>query len=412
VNAVALVGAVAALVSSVMAACTASTAGAAASGPVRYATQAGTFEAAFHAGPRTDVEKNPSQAFTTVARLAHGPVVSVTYRHGSPGLKSPYWVESVELVRLNEDKQAMAVSLLSAKLKYRFVDFDGARVAPVPFLSPFYSPELGVGELVVTPTGVYEVTADEHPAAARAFVASFAAPGFAGAQPIPLGQVAEVTGYEQVSVTNSSSGPVPVELSTGRADALAAVIDSLPAGPGTDCHEDELLYRVVFGPFLGARASYEADGHGCMSAVLVTDGARALSPRLDARCALFDAVAGVLPASAAGTLDSTACNPPRKAADGTIEGRLVRVGGPSPGSPVGLPGSVVANQALVGLGYPTTTGPTSTFKLSVPTGRYTLTGSSPKVLSDGEPLACAAEGPVIVGPGRTTSGVLVVCSIK
>jgi hypothetical protein len=406
------VGAVAALVSSLMAASGASAAAAAASGPVRYATPAGTFEAAFHARPRTAVDKNPSQAFATVSRLAHGPVMSVTYRHGSPGLKSPYWDESVELVRLNADNQATAVSLLSAKLKFRFVDFDSARVAPVSFLSPFYSPELGVGELVVTPTGVYEVTADEHPTAAQAFVASFAAPGFSGAQPIPLGQVAEVTGYERASVTNPSSGPVPVELSTGRADALAAVIDSLPAGPGTECHEDELLYRVVFGPSLGARAGYEADGHGCMGAVLVTEGARALSPRRDVRCALFDAVAEVLPASAAGTLDNTGCKPPRKAPDGTIEGRLVRVGGPSPGSPVGLPGSVVANQALGGRGYPTTTGPTGTFKLSVPTGPYTLTGFSPKVLSDGEPLPCSAEGPVIVGPGRTTSGVLVDCSIK
>jgi hypothetical protein len=379
---------------------------------VRYATQAGTFEAAFHAQPSTDVDKDPSQAFTTVSRLAHGPVLSVTYRHESPGLKSPYWDESVELVRLNAGNQAVAVSLLSAKLEFRFVDFGGARVAPVSFLSPFYSPELGVGELVVTPSGVYEVTADEQPSAARAFVASFTAPGFAGAQPIPLGQVAEVTGYEQVSVTSTSSGPVLVELSTGRADALAAVIDSLPAGPGTDCHEDELLYRVAFGPSSGAPAGYEADGHGCMGAVLVSEGARALSPRLDVRCGLFDAVADVLPASAAGTLDSTGCNPARKAPDGTIEGRLVRVGGPSPGLPVGLPGSVVANQALEGLGYPATTGPTGTFKLSVPNGRYTLTGSSPKVRSDGEPLACSAEGPVIVGPRRTTSGVLVVCSIR
>jgi hypothetical protein len=406
------VGAVAALVCSLVAVSTASTAGAAASGPLRYATQAGTFEAAFHARPRSDVDKDASQAFTTVSRLAHGPAMSVTYRHGSGGLKSPYWDESVELVRLNAGSRAVAVSLLSAKLEFRFVDFDGARVAPVPFLSPFYSPELGVGELVVTSTGVYEVTADEQPAAARAFVASFAAPGFAGAQPIPLGQVAEVTGYEQVSVTSSSSGPVPVELSTGRADALAAVVDSLPGGPGMDCHEDELFYRVVFGPSLGASASYEADGHGCMSAVLVSEGARALSPRLDVRCALFHAVAEVLPASAAGTLGSTGCNPARKAPDGTIEGRLVRVGGPSPGSPVGLSGEVVANQALVGLGYPTTTGPTGIFKLSVPAGRYTLTGSSPKVLSDGEPLACSAKGQAIVGPGRTTSGVLVVCSIR
>ena len=51
----------------------------------------------------------------------------------APGLKSSYWDESVELVRLNADIQAMAVSLLSAKLKFPFVGFDGARVAPVSF---------------------------------------------------------------------------------------------------------------------------------------------------------------------------------------------------------------------------------------------------------------------------------------
>src|ERR1700683_1043879 len=90
VTAMARVGAVAALVCSLVAVSTPSTAGAAASGPLRYATQAGTFEAAFHARPRTDVDKDPSQAFTTVSRLAHGPAMSVIYRHGSGGLKSPY----------------------------------------------------------------------------------------------------------------------------------------------------------------------------------------------------------------------------------------------------------------------------------------------------------------------------------
>lgn len=277
-NALARMGAVAALVSSLVAASTASAAAVGASGPVRYATRAGTFQAAFHARPVTGTETNPSLAFTTVSRLAIGPVISVTYRHGSPGPNSPYWDESVDLVRLKAGNQVAAVSLLSAKLGFRFVDFGGARAAPVSLLSPLYSPDLGVGELVVTVTGMYEVTADEQPSAARAFVASFAAPGFAGARPVPLGQVAEVTGYERVSVTNSSSGPVLVQLSTRRSDALAAVIDSLPAGPATDCHEDELLYGVVFGPSLGAPASYEADGHRCMGAVLLTEGAWALSP--------------------------------------------------------------------------------------------------------------------------------------
>jgi hypothetical protein len=380
---------------------------------VRHATQGGTFEAAFHARPRAEVDEDPGRAFTMVSRWAHGPVLSVIYSQQARGATSQYWDESVELVRLNAGDEAVAVSLLSAKLRYRFVDFDGAEAAPLPLLSPFYSAELWVADLVVTPTGMYEVAADERPSAAQAFAASFAAPGFAGAQPIPLNQVAEVTGYERTSVMNPSSGPVTVELSMARADVLAATIDSLPAGPGIDCHEDELLYRVVFTSSLGAPASYEADGHGCMGAVLVTEGGRELSPRQDVRCELFNSVAQVLPASATGTLnDGAGCNAPRKAPDGTIEGRLVRVSGPAPASPRGLPGSVVVNEAARGLGYPTSTGSTGTFKLSVPAGQYTVTGSSPKVLSDDKPLPCSAERPVIVASGKATKGVVVICGIK
>jgi hypothetical protein len=339
--------------------------------------------------------------------------VSVAYTNGSPGTSSRYWYESVELVRLNAGDEAAAVSSLSAQLKYRFLDLRGAEVAPLSLVSPFYSPELSLGELVVTSTGMYEVTADELPSAAQAFVASFAAPGFVGGQPIPLNLVAEVTGYERASVTNTSSGPVNVELSVGRADALAATVDSLPARAGMDCHDDVLLYRVVFGPSLGAPTSYEADGHGCGAAVLVKEGAGELSARQDVRCKLFDAVAAVLPSSASGTLHEDAgCNPPQKAHDGIVEGRLVRVGGPAPGPAVGLPGSVVLDNAVEGLAYPISTRGNGMFKVSMPPGRYTVTGSSPKVLSDDKQLPCSAESSVMVRAAKTTAGVVVTCSVK
>jgi hypothetical protein len=100
-----------------------------------------------------------------------------------------------------------------------------------------------------------------------------------------------------------SSGPITVEVRGEQVNALAATIDGPPSGPSPYCLEDEVAYRVVFRPSPGAPPSYEAVGHGCEAVVTVSEDGRSLVPRQDAHYALFDAVAKLLPASAAGTLD-------------------------------------------------------------------------------------------------------------
>ena len=61
----------------------------------------------------------------------------------------------------------------------------------------------------------------------------------------------------------------------------------------------------------------------------------------------------------------------------TVTGLLVRVGGPAPGSPVPLPGTVVARTPAGGQ-FTTTTGKNGRFQLSLPPGAYRLTGHSPR----------------------------------
>src|SRR5258707_7207774 len=67
----------------------------------------------------------------------------------------------------------------------------------------------------------------------------------------------------------------------------------------------------------------------------------------------------------------------------TVTGLLVRVGGPAPGSPVPLPGTVVAWNAA-GEQFTNTTGKNGRFQLSLPPDTYRLTGHSPQVMGDGQ----------------------------
>jgi len=60
---------------------------------------------------------------------------------------------------------------------------------------------------------------------------------------------------------------------------------------------------------------------------------------------------------------------------GTIAGALVRVGGPSPGAPVALPGQVTATSSA-GRKFTVTVGKSGKFVLSVSPGEYKLTGHS------------------------------------
>jgi hypothetical protein len=95
---------------------------------------------------------------------------------------------------------------------------------------------------------------------------------------------------------------------------------------------------------------------------------------------------------------------------GTVTGRLLRVGGPAPGSPVPLPGSVTA--AGPG-GHPSGTvsvGKDGWFTIrNLPVGRYWLTGTSP-LIGSGR-ATCRAVAAVRVRTGHV-SRADVICSIS
>jgi hypothetical protein len=92
---------------------------------------------------------------------------------------------------------------------------------------------------------------------------------------------------------------------------------------------------------------------------------------------------------------------------GTIAGTLVRVGGPSPGTPVALPGQVTARSSA-GRKFTVTVGKSGRFVLSVSPGVYKLTGLSPLVSQE----TCMATKPVRVKMEQRVSGVEVICSIS
>ena len=113
----------------------------------------------------------------------------------------------------------------------------------------------------------------------------------------PGGGVVEVTGFSQTSPAGASSGPVTVRLDSTQARRLRAVLDALPLGPPAEgCHENSLLYRIIFRPAAGAASSFEADGWACPAAVVVTEHGRKMAPLHDTDCSLLHAVVDVLPA--------------------------------------------------------------------------------------------------------------------
>jgi hypothetical protein len=68
------------------------------------------------------------------------------------------------------------------------------------------------------------------------------------AERVPRGFLGRLTVFKHVSVTNSSSGPVVVALSSTAAARVAAVINSLSTITPVFCHENELLYVLAFHP--------------------------------------------------------------------------------------------------------------------------------------------------------------------
>jgi hypothetical protein len=91
-----------------------------------------------------------------------------------------------------------------------------------------------------------------------------------------------------------------------------------------------------------------------------------------------------------------------------VTGRFVRVGGPAPGSPVPLPGTITARSAS-GQTFTTTSGTNGRFKLSLPPGSYQVTGRSP-LMQSGR-MICAATARLRVTRDKPAGPVTVVCSI-
>ncbi len=92
-----------------------------------------------------------------------------------------------------------------------------------------------------------------------------------------------------------------------------------------------------------------------------------------------------------------------------VAGTFVRVGGPAPGSPFPLPGSITA-RAANGKTFTATAGSSGRFTLSLPPGRYKVTGRSP--LIGGGQVTCPATAELRVSSGATARRVTVICSIS
>ena len=91
-----------------------------------------------------------------------------------------------------------------------------------------------------------------------------------------------------------------------------------------------------------------------------------------------------------------------------VPGRFVRVGGPAPGSPVPLPGTITARTAT-GETFTATAGRDGRFTLSLPPATYRVTGRSP-LMQSGQ-MICAATAELHVSRGQHARPVTVVCSI-
>jgi hypothetical protein len=103
-------------------------------------------------------------------------------------------------------------------------------------------------------------------------------------------------------------------------------------------------------------------------------------------------------------------------ADGqTVTGMLVRVGGPptlsGPPPSLPLPGTVVARNAA-GQQFTATAGNDGRFDLSLPPGRYRLTGHSPQVWVNNQQMLCSAQDAIQVTKHRPLHNIWVVCSIS
>lgn len=100
-------------------------------------------------------------------------------------------------------------------------------------------------------------------------------------------------------------------------------------------------------------------------------------------------------------------------ASGVVNGRLLVVGGPAPGSARPLAGNIIVHRGTATDGPVVASAPTGTdgrFSVEVPPGTYELTGASPLV-NGGRTSSCLSD-PVTVTHSASTADVAVMCNIK
>jgi hypothetical protein len=111
---------------------------------------------------------------------------------------------------------------------------------------------------------------------------------------------------------------------------------------------------------------------------------------------------------AASDAGSSVTASPTPSSQGTLHGRLIRVGGPAPGAAVPLAGAVTISGPTASRDV--TVGTDGTFSIDLPPGKYTILGHSPLVLVDNVPMSCPGTKVAVVRGGSPTE-VDAVCSI-
>jgi hypothetical protein len=90
------------------------------------------------------------------------------------------------------------------------------------------------------------------------------------------------------------------------------------------------------------------------------------------------------------------------AAVGTVDGRIIQVGGPSGAPSISVRGVVTLRNLSSGVRYRATANGTSGYSIKVPPGTYNVTGSSLQDFDNGHEMSASAGQPVHVRAGTTS----------
>jgi len=107
---------------------------------------------------------------------------------------------------------------------------------------------------------------------------------------LPTTGVVTLTGYDKISLMNSSSGPVKVELNANQVKKLSNAIAALRSSPGGMCMEDSTLFRISVAPTIGGKAFWSASADECPGQLIVKTHGRQVA--LNARSCPFEGLIG------------------------------------------------------------------------------------------------------------------------